>query len=102
MTTTGKKLLSRKSTSRRIGTTPKTATQEASVSKKVASGPQTVSAAAPKKMDSAPFASGHEERWHMISVAAYHKAEQRDFMPGHELTDWLGAEKEILTALQSG
>ena len=36
-----------------------------------------------------------EERWRMIAVAAYHKAEQRNFMPGNELEDWVEAEKEI-------
>ena len=38
-----------------------------------------------------------EERWKMIAVAAYHKAEKRGFAPGHELQDWAEAEKEIDT-----
>ena len=29
-----------------------------------------------------------------IQVAAYYKAQARGFMPGHELEDWLTAEKE--------
>lgn len=40
-----------------------------------------------------------EERWRMIAVAAYHKAEQRDFQPGGEVDDWLAAEREVDTLL---
>ena len=36
-----------------------------------------------------------EERWRMIAVTAYLKAEARDFAPGHETEDWLQAEKEV-------
>lgn len=36
-----------------------------------------------------------EERWKMIAVAAYHKAEKRNFTPGNELRDWTEAEKEV-------
>lgn len=31
-----------------------------------------------------------------IAEAAYYKAEQRGFEPGHDLGDWLEAEQEIL------
>lgn len=31
----------------------------------------------------------------MIEKAAYHRAQQRGFAPGHELEDWLQAEAEI-------
>ena len=31
----------------------------------------------------------------MIAEAAYFKAEQRGFTPGHEMTDWLTAEREV-------
>lgn len=31
-----------------------------------------------------------------IAEIAYHKAENRDFAPGHELEDWLEAEQEFL------
>lgn len=34
-----------------------------------------------------------------ISEAAYFKAEKRGFVPGHELQDWLEAEKEIKNSL---
>jgi hypothetical protein len=36
-----------------------------------------------------------EERHHLIAEAAYYRAEQRRFDPGHELEDWLNAETEI-------
>jgi hypothetical protein len=35
------------------------------------------------------------EREAMIARAAYFRAEQRGFAPGHELEDWLAAEAEI-------
>ena len=37
----------------------------------------------------------HEERWKMICIAAYHRAEKRGFVPGYELEDWIEAEKAI-------
>lgn len=43
----------------------------------------------------APIEVTREERWRMIAVAAYHKAEQRNFSGGREVDDWLEAEKEI-------
>jgi hypothetical protein len=36
-----------------------------------------------------------EERYHLISKAAYFLAERRGFIPGAELKDWLEAEAEI-------
>jgi hypothetical protein len=36
-----------------------------------------------------------EERYQLIAKAAYHRAEQRGFIPGAELDDWLAAEAEI-------
>jgi hypothetical protein len=35
-----------------------------------------------------------EDRKRRIRVAAYLKAERRGFAPGHELEDWLAAEKD--------
>lgn len=34
-------------------------------------------------------------RGEMIAEAAYYLAEQRGFEPGHELEDWISAEREI-------
>jgi hypothetical protein len=36
-----------------------------------------------------------EERYLLISTAAYYHAERRSFVPGYELDDWLNAESEI-------
>lgn len=35
------------------------------------------------------------DREQMIAKAAYFRAEQRNFAPGHELEDWLAAEREV-------
>ena len=36
-----------------------------------------------------------EERRRLIAQAAYLRAERRNFEPGHEVEDWLAAEKEV-------
>jgi hypothetical protein len=36
-----------------------------------------------------------EERWKMVAVAAYQKAEKRNFTPGYDLQDWIESENEI-------
>ena len=36
----------------------------------------------------------------MIATAAYYLAERRNFAPGHELEDWIEAEKQIKTLLK--
>jgi len=38
---------------------------------------------------------------HQIEVAAYLIAERRGFVPGHELDDWLEAEREIQHSIAS-
>jgi hypothetical protein len=38
---------------------------------------------------------GEEELKRMIATAAYYLAERRNFEPGHELDDWLEAERQI-------
>jgi hypothetical protein len=38
----------------------------------------------------------HEpQHQHMVAEAAYFRAEQRGFSPGHEMSDWLQAEADI-------
>jgi hypothetical protein len=49
----------------------------------------------PTKSDTSLIESSPEERWEVIAVAAYHKAEKRGFAQGNELQDWIEAEKEI-------
>ena len=43
-----------------------------------------------------------EARRAMIEQAAYFLAKHRGFTPGHELEDWLAAEREVDTALAIG
>jgi len=43
-----------------------------------------------------------EVRRDLIAEAAYFRAEQRGFEPGHELEDWLAAEGEVDAALAIG
>jgi hypothetical protein len=40
-----------------------------------------------------------EEKHRLIAEAAYFRSERRNFIPGHELEDWLDAEAEIETRL---
>lgn len=42
-----------------------------------------------------PAAAGPGQREIMIREAAYFLAEARGFAPGHELDDWLAAERQI-------
>ena len=55
----------------------------------------------PKKNSKAPSVKAAqgggngEDRQHMISAAAYYRAEQRGFNGGNEVDDWLEAEAEI-------
>jgi len=55
----------------------------------------------PTKSDTSLIESSPEERWKVIAVAAYHKAEKRGFDQGGEFQDWIEAEKEV-EALLSG
>ena len=41
-----------------------------------------------------------ERRLKDIEAAAYLKAERRGFTPGHEMEDWLDAEREVDEAAQ--
>jgi hypothetical protein len=42
-----------------------------------------------------------EELRKLISEAAYYRAKQRGFEPGHELEDWIQAEAEVIRRLNS-
>ena len=42
-----------------------------------------------------------KRRKELIAAAAYARAESRGFSPGHELEDWLEAEKEVDAAVSS-
>jgi len=47
------------------------------------------------KLEQRDIPSFSESREARIAEAAYWRAERRGFAPGHELEDWLNAEKEI-------
>jgi len=49
-----------------------------------------------------PLNDASAERLKKIAEAAYRKAQQRNFAPGHDLTDWLEAEKEVDAELKAG
>ncbi len=53
--------------------------------------------ASPKPVGEAQSGSA-EPRQAAIAQAAYYKAEQRGFAPGHEMDDWLDAEREVVSA----
>ncbi|HVO07965.1 MAG TPA: DUF2934 domain-containing protein [Burkholderiaceae bacterium] len=42
-----------------------------------------------------------ELRHQMVATAAYYIAEQRGFVPGHELADWMAAEAAVDASLQT-
>jgi hypothetical protein len=43
----------------------------------------------------------YKDRYERIAEAAYLRAEQRGFEPGHEVDDWLEAEREVDALLSS-
>jgi hypothetical protein len=45
---------------------------------------------------------GPEQRAALIAEAAYYRAEQRGFAPGHDAEDWLAAEAEVDAKLLHG
>ena len=84
----------KKAAARKKGTAPKKA-----ASKKAATDSSAPSAATIKPSPS-PVNISAEERWRMVATAAYHRAEKRGFQPGHEVEDWLAAEREIDAVLK--
>ena len=55
-----------------------------------------VAPAAPRSSAAPPAADEVVvERAELIAVAAYFRAEKRNFSPGGEIDDWLAAEREI-------
>lgn len=48
-----------------------------------------------KAKDAAVTPAPAEDLSEMIATAAYYLAAQRSFTPGHEMEDWLRAEKQI-------
>lgn len=54
-----------------------------------------VTDAAAKAITSVTRFVGPDQRAALIAEAAYLRAEQRGFAPGHEVEDWLAAESEV-------
>jgi predicted transcriptional regulator len=48
-----------------------------------------------------PLNDATADRLKRIAEAAYRRAQSRNFAPGHDLEDWLEAEKEIDAAMKS-
>ena len=87
-----KKTVAKKKTAKKTVSKKKVAKKK--VAKKSATKKIAKTATNPASLDVTP-----EERWRMIAVAAYHKAEKRGFVAGNELDDWTEAEQEIDTLL---
>lgn len=84
------KKAARKKAARKKATRKKTVAARKAPTRKVAK-----KTTKPAEQDPSPITIAPEERWRMIAIAAYHKAEKRGFAPGNELQDWAEAEKEI-------
>lgn len=50
------------------------------------------------KPDSSRASAGDIRR--LIAEAAYYRAKQRGFVPGHELDDWVQAESEVMRRVE--
>lgn len=85
---------------------PRAKTQETTAKPKAAKKPRarktttvTAAAAAPEVTISTPVLPSSDEIQGMIATAAYYMAEERNFAPGHELDDWLEAERRVRATL---
>jgi hypothetical protein len=56
----------------------------------------------PRSEDDGPATLSGDELNAMIARAAYLRAKERGFAPGHEVEDWLAAEAEIRTMVAGG
>jgi hypothetical protein len=94
---------------KKVTNKPSISTKKTSV-KKIASKKPVSTEQSPKRKratintrrDTSSIRITSEERWKLIAIAAYHKAEKRGFAPGNEMQDWVEAEKEIDELLMSG
>lgn len=113
--TASKKTSSKKKVSKKKPAAKKTAkkktTAKKAASKKKTSAKKTGGKKSAKKTDAhtnkvhrasaTQLNISSEERWRMIAITAYHKAEARGFAPGNEAQDWFEAEQEVDALLQS-
>jgi DUF2934 family protein len=63
---------------------------------------QSPTTTAPAADSSADDSLSPSDRYRMISVFAYYKAEKRGFAPGHMWDDWLAAEREFDSRSRKG
>ena len=61
--------------------------------------PDSQKAATPVASHARAEASSEEIR-QLIAEAAYYRAKQRGFAPGHELEDWVQAESEVMRRVE--
>ena len=95
MNSTSKKKTTVKKTARRKVTQKKVTRKKAVVARKTSKRKVARSSAKSSRQDTSSISITPEDRWKLIAVAAYHKAERRGFAPGGELQDWIDAEQEI-------
>ena len=50
---------------------------------------------AASRSEPVPVENEREQRWQRIAHAAYLRAKERGFAPGHELEDWPEAERKV-------
>lgn len=94
----------KKKVSKKKSTTKKTAKKKPSAKKTSAKKTSKKTGAHTSKVHRASETQlniSSEERWRMIAITAYHKAEARGFSPGNEAQDWFEAETEVDALLQS-
>ncbi|HYQ70770.1 MAG TPA: DUF2934 domain-containing protein [Gammaproteobacteria bacterium] len=96
------KSVSRKSVDSTRETPAKKVVKKAAISTKKAPAKKAArKSTIPAKPQASSINISSEERWKMIAIAAYHRAEKRGFAPGHELQDWAEAEQEVDELLMS-
>ncbi|HEX6321835.1 MAG TPA: DUF2934 domain-containing protein [Burkholderiales bacterium] len=62
--------------------------------------PRKTKAATPNPDSSARVEASPEDIRKLIAEAAYYRAKQRGFQPGHELEDWIQAESEVMRRVE--
>jgi hypothetical protein len=87
----------RKTPRKATTTTPKPDTK-AAAPRKPTSAQRSSPAGAPMSGNLRPEVSSEEMR-RQIAEAAYYRAKERGFEPGHELEDWIEAEAEVRARL---
>jgi hypothetical protein len=101
--TSAKKKVATKTAVRTMETPEKKATKKTTVSTKKAPAKKVAKKSTiTAKPHTSSIQISSEERWKMIAIAAYHKAENRGFAPGGELQDWAEAEQEVDELIMSG